>query len=65
MANKEEPTNATMTEEEDEDEELESSEQRDDSNDDPFRWMTTQTMKTISVEDIKGYLEDQTPDGKM
>jgi hypothetical protein len=47
-----------IEEEEDEDEELESSEQRDDPNDDPFRWMTTQTMKTISVEEIKGYLEE-------
>ena len=58
MASKEEPTNASMTEEEDEDEVLESSEQRDDPNDDPFIWMTTKTMKTISVEEIKGYLEE-------
>ena len=59
MASEEVPTIATMIEEEeDEDEELESSEQRDDPNDDPFRWMTTKTMKTISVEEIKGYLEE-------
>ena len=58
VASEEEPTNTSMTEEEDEDEELESSEQRDYPNDDPLleeeMSYNTESLKTISVEEIKG-----------
>ena len=60
-ASKEDPTNATMTEEEDEDEELESLEHRDDPDGDPLLEEERKDRgfeKTISVEEIK----EETPD---
>ena len=59
MASEEEPTNATMTEEEDE--ELESLEQRDDPDGDPLLEEEMQDRgfeKTISEKEIK----EETPD---